>query len=132
MGHLQGVPADHPNYTMAWGAVMAQAESKRDYKAHCDATAKIMEKPGNKYHPEYNLHEMARLLHCRREKLIRLGFFRAMEDADRLIHELEALHADAGREDIAWQLGLDRDLLDEEYRTLEVRNWLTHMVSSRL
>ena len=84
------------------------------------------------YHPEYNLHEMARLLHCRREKLIRLGFFRAMEDADRLIHELEALHADAGREDIAWQLGLDRDLLDEEYRTLEVRNWLTHMVSSRL
>lgn len=84
------------------------------------------------YHPEYDLHEMARLLHCRREKLIRLGFFRSMDDADLLIEDCEALHADADREDIAWRLGLDRDILDETYRTLEVRNWLTHVVSSRL
>jgi len=51
------VPADHPNYTIAWAAVMANAEAKKDYKAHCDATAKIMEKPGNRYHPEYNLEQ---------------------------------------------------------------------------
>ena len=30
---------------------------------------------GLQYHPEYDLHEMARLMFCRMEKLIRLGFF---------------------------------------------------------
>ena len=84
------------------------------------------------YHPEYDLHEMARLMFCRTEKLIRLGFFRDEADAVRLIDDFETLFEDPSREDIAWRLGLDRDILDEDYRTLEARNWLKHAVAPRL
>lgn len=84
------------------------------------------------YHPEYDLHEMARLMFCRTEKLIRLGFFRDKADAARLIDDFETLFKDSSREDIAWRLGLDRDILDECYRTLEARNWLKHVVAPRL
>ena len=55
LGHLKGVAPDHPNYTLAWATVMKNSESKRDYKGHCDAASKILELPGNKYHPEWNL-----------------------------------------------------------------------------
>jgi len=56
---LQGVPSDNPNYTLAWATVMKDAEVKKDYKGHCAAVDKMMEKPRNKYHPEWNL-EMAK------------------------------------------------------------------------
>ena len=38
---------------------------------------------GLQYHPEYNLHELARLTWCRIEKLVKLGFFRDREAAER-------------------------------------------------
>jgi hypothetical protein len=36
---------------------------------------------GVQYHPEYNLHEMARLILARQKKLMQLGYFRDEEDA---------------------------------------------------
>jgi len=54
---LQGVPVDHPNYTLAWATVMKNAESKKNYKGHCEAAAKVMKLPRNKYHPEWNLEQ---------------------------------------------------------------------------
>ena len=83
---------------------------------------------GLQYHPEYNLHEMARLMFCRLEKLIRLGFF--ADEAAGLAHidQLEALHADPSREDIASALDLKPDVMDESLRTVEVRNWINHLV----
>ncbi|MFT5406967.1 MAG: GMP synthase (glutamine-hydrolyzing), partial [Verrucomicrobiales bacterium] len=36
---------------------------------------------GVQYHPEYDLHELARLTYCRIEKLSKRGFFRSREDA---------------------------------------------------
>jgi GMP synthase (glutamine-hydrolysing) len=79
------------------------------------------------YHPEYDLHEMARLMHCRTRKLIRLGFFRDESEAQRVIDDYETLHREPGRADLAHRLGVNRDILDAEYRTLEVRNWLRHV-----
>ena len=38
---------------------MKDAEVKKNYKGHCAAATKVMEKPRNKYHPEWNL-EMAK------------------------------------------------------------------------
>ena len=52
---LQNVPADSPQFTLAWATVMKNAEVKKDYKGHCAAAAKVMQKPRNKYHPEWNL-----------------------------------------------------------------------------
>ena len=83
---------------------------------------------GLQYHPEYNLHEMARLMFCRLEKLVRLGFF--ADEAAGMAHigQLEALHADPTREDIATALDIRPDVMDESPRTVEVRNWINHLV----
>ncbi|KAH7479201.1 hypothetical protein KRP22_010751 [Phytophthora ramorum] len=84
---------------------------------------------GTQYHAEYDLHEMARLLHCRREVNTELGFFKDLEDADRFVDQMEELAADPSRErDLAWQLGYDEDVLDEDLRTCEVKNFVKHLV----
>ena len=80
------------------------------------------------YHPEYDLHEMARLTYCRRLKLRDLGFFRDEAAALAYVDRLEALHADPGRTDIAWALGIDEDVLRPEIRQCEVRNWIACQV----
>lgn len=83
---------------------------------------------GLQYHPEYDLHEMARLMFCRLEKLVKLKLF--ADEAAGLAHidQLEALHADPTREDIATSLGLKGDVMDDSLRTVEVRNWINHLV----
>ena len=83
---------------------------------------------GLQYHPEYDLHEMARLMYCRRENLTELGFFRTVDQALAHIDLLEALHDDHGRVDIAWALGIDDDILRPEIRQCEVGNWISQQV----
>jgi len=83
---------------------------------------------GLQYHPEYDLHEMARLTWCRIPKLTELGFFRNREDGEDYVNLLETLHADPSRTDIAWKLGIDADIMNEEVRRTEVRNWITRLV----
>ena len=65
---------------------------------------------GLQYHPEYDLHEMARLTWCR------------------IVAMLEALHDDPGRQDLAWKLGVDKDVMDKDYRRTEVHNWIEKLV----
>lgn len=84
---------------------------------------------GLQYHPEYDLHELARLTFCRLEKLMKIGFFPDEEAGHAYIEDLEALHQDPCRRDIAWRLGIDSDLLDSQIRTVEVRNWLENQVA---
>ncbi len=80
------------------------------------------------YHPEYDIHEMARLIYCRKEKLTRLGFFADMDAAQIFVDRLEALHQDPERKDLAWALGLDDDIMNEDIRQAEVRNWIQQLV----
>lgn len=82
---------------------------------------------GVQYHPEYDLHELARLTYCRRQKLIDLGFFRDMRSADQYIDDLENLHIDPNRYDIAWRLGIDADVMDDSVRLCETRNFIKHL-----
>lgn len=83
---------------------------------------------GLQYHPEYDLHELARLTFCRIEKLVRLGFFQSEPAAREYVDLLEALHEDHSRKDIAWQLGIDADVMNEDVRLIEVRNWINRLV----
>jgi len=76
------------------------------------------------YHPEYDPHEIAALCRLRRGELVAQGSFADLEAADRTIGQLEALHADPTRADLAAALGIGSDLLDREQREIEVRNWL--------
>jgi GMP synthase (glutamine-hydrolysing) len=83
---------------------------------------------GLQYHPEYDLHELARLTWCRIDKLIKLGFFRDRDAAERYVNLLETLHQDPSRKDIAWLLGIDEDVTNEDVRLTEVRNWIEQLV----
>ncbi len=83
---------------------------------------------GLQYHPEYDLHEMARLTYCRIAKLMELGFFKTREAALDYVEKLEALHADPDRSDLAWLLGIDADIMNPDIRRTEVRNWLEQLV----
>jgi|TARA_Y100000294_G_scaffold115222_1_gene106919 GMP synthase (glutamine-hydrolysing) len=83
---------------------------------------------GLQYHPEYDLHEMARLTWCRIDKMVELGFFPNREAGEDHVEALEALHNDPTRKDIAWKLGVDKDVMDKDYRRTEVRNWIEKLV----
>ena len=48
---------------------------------------------GLQYHPEYDLHEMARLMVAREKKLTEIGFFRGHEDFQEYVDRLEELHS---------------------------------------
>ena len=80
------------------------------------------------YHPEYNLHELARLCYARRERLTVLGFFASTQDAENFVDDLEALHKNPERKDIAWRLGISPDITQPEVRQAEVRNWINELV----
>ena len=83
---------------------------------------------GLQYHPEYDLHEMARLCFCRKQKLTDKGFFRNTDDAQVFVDQLEALHLDPSRTDLSWLLGIDEDIMNEDVRLAEVRNWINYLV----
>lgn len=80
------------------------------------------------YHPEYDLHEIARLSVFRMDELVRQGTFRDRSDAEEYVQRLEVLHRDPTREDIRRALGVDGSLLDDAHRTLEARNWIDFLV----
>jgi len=79
---------------------------------------------GLQYHPEYDLHEMARLMVAREKKLTELGFFRGHGDFQEYVDRLEALNAEPQRKDLRWQLGIDDDILSADIRQCEFRNWV--------
>ena len=83
---------------------------------------------GLQYHPEYDLREMARLTWCRIDKLMALGFFQDRQAGENFVALLETLHQDPERQDLAWLLGVDDDILNEDVRRLEVRNWIERLV----
>lgn len=83
------------------------------------------------YHPEYDLHEVAALCRLRADELVAQGRFADRAAALRWADDLDALHADPARGDLAEALGVGPDLLDADRRTLEVRNWLESLRARR-
>lgn len=80
------------------------------------------------YHPEYDLIDVAQLGVLRAAQLVEQGFFANATEAGRYLRQLEDLHADRSRKDLAYRLAIGRDVLDERVRTCEVRNWLDGLV----
>ncbi len=83
------------------------------------------------YHPEYDVHEMARLAFCRRQKLVELGFLPDMAAADAFVNDLEALHADPSNAALRFRFAIDEDILNPDVRQAEVRNWISRAVRPR-
>lgn len=80
------------------------------------------------YHPEYDLHEMARLFVARGEHLIKEGFFSGRADLEAKVSRMETLSRHPDRRDLRWDLAIGDDLLVEPLRQCELRNWLEKLV----
>jgi GMP synthase (glutamine-hydrolysing) len=80
------------------------------------------------YHPEYNLHEVARLFVAREAKLLREGFFENHEALLTQVDKFEKLYTEPQRKDLRWQLDIDDDVLDDDLRQVEFRNWIEQLV----
>jgi len=80
------------------------------------------------YHPEYNLYEMACLIIAREAKLIELGFFRQTEELKVQVDKMKQLYKDSDRKDLRWQLAIDDDVLSDEIKECEFRNWIRELV----
>ncbi|MDX6805659.1 type 1 glutamine amidotransferase [Terrihabitans rhizophilus] len=83
---------------------------------------------GVQYHPEFTLKDMIAVLERYGRVLVEEGPFRAEEDLHAHVTDLRALEADPSRTDLSWRLGYDRDVLDEDRRLSEIRNWIAYMV----
>jgi GMP synthase (glutamine-hydrolysing) len=80
------------------------------------------------YHPEYDLHEVARLIVAREPKLLPERFFQSHEALAEYVEKLEALFQDPSRKDLRWQLDIDDDVLTDQVRQVEFRNWINKLV----
>ena len=87
---------------------------------------------GLQYHPEYNLHELGRLIVARWPKLVKIGYFLDEADAMAYVERIEALAADPTRKDLRWQLRIDDDVLDDTIRECEFANWIKHIIRPNL
>jgi GMP synthase (glutamine-hydrolysing) len=86
---------------------------------------------GVQYHPEYRLHDVAAVIRRYGQTLVDEGFFADLEELQRYAADLSALEANPGRHDIAWRLGLDRDVVNDEARQTEVANWVAFLRERR-
>lgn len=83
---------------------------------------------GVQYHPEFPLRQVASIMERMVPILIEEGF-RADEAAARdWLSDLRTLDAQPTRQDLAWAHGLDAEVLDDQRRVTELRNFLTHRV----
>ncbi len=80
------------------------------------------------YHPEYDLYEMARLFVARGEALVREGFFSDRPDLDAKVARMETLSRRPDRKDLRWDLVIGDDILSDEIRQSELRNWIEKLV----
>jgi GMP synthase (glutamine-hydrolysing) len=87
---------------------------------------------GLQYHPEYNLHELGRLIVARWQKLVKIGYFLNEADAMAYVERIEALAAEPTRKDLRWQLKIDDDVLDDSIRECEFANWIKHIIRPRM
>jgi len=80
------------------------------------------------YHPEYNLYEMARLLVARKKPLTDEGFFKEEAEVERYVDKLTALWNQPEDPALRSELKIGSDILGEEIREAELRNWLHKLV----
>ncbi len=83
------------------------------------------------YHPEYNLHEMGRLIAARAKALVREGFFVDEEAVAAYAARMKDLFANPGSAELRAELQVGDDIIDPRIRQVELRNWLRFVDSRR-
>lgn len=76
------------------------------------------------YHPEYNLHEMGRLIAARAKALVREGFFPDEGAVAAYATRMKELAANPDSAELRAELNVGDDIIDPQIREVELRNWL--------
>ena len=82
---------------------------------------------GVQYHPEIGLDEVAGALRRQAGSLVEAELARSRDDVEAYARQVEALHREPGRRDLAWRLGLDEQVTDERLRLAELRNFIEEL-----
>ncbi len=78
------------------------------------------------YHPEFDLAQLSMLFRLYKKDLVEQDFFHTETAADGYRAQLDALIENPRNKAIAWQLGIDEDILDNAVRRAEIINWVRH------
>ncbi len=80
------------------------------------------------YHPEFDLKHLAKLYTLYRDDMITQGFFTDDAEIKAYCDLLGRLAADRTNGGLAWQIGIDEDIVDDTRRRSEIIAWMTHAV----
>jgi GMP synthase (glutamine-hydrolysing) len=80
------------------------------------------------YHPEFTLYEMARLLVARKTFLTQEGFFNEESEVVTLVDKMTMLSEEPDNSDLRQELNIYDDILNDDIRQAEVKNWLKYLV----
>ena len=83
---------------------------------------------GVQYHPEFELSDIRHLYTFYKQDMLNQGFVNNDEEYQQLMDKLKQLEADPDNKALAWQLGIDSDVLNENIRAIEISNWLNHTI----
>ena len=83
---------------------------------------------GVQYHPELSLHEIAVALRRQADALVTEGVVNSRGTLDSHAELIAELGTDPDRRDLAWRLGIDREITDPTRRTREITNFVEHLV----
>jgi GMP synthase (glutamine-hydrolysing) len=86
---------------------------------------------GVQYHPELRLDEVGPALRRQAEALVEDGLAADRDGVEDFARRVDALARAPERRDLAWQLGLDRQVTDAGLRRLELRNFIRHLAEPR-
>ncbi|KNY23097.1 glutamine amidotransferase [Methylobacterium sp. ARG-1] len=79
---------------------------------------------GVQYHPEIGLDEAAGALRRQGDSLVEAGLARGKDDVEAYARQVDDLHREPGRRDLAWRLGLDEQVTNERLRLAKMRNFV--------
>lgn len=86
---------------------------------------------GMQYHPEFDLAHISDLIKAFAKPMTTGGFYATEQDALSHASQMDLLCNDNSRDDLAWLLGIDKDILDPDLRLREVANWVNQPVMLR-
>ena len=78
------------------------------------------------YHPEFDLCDLSMLFKLYGKDMLQQGFVQNEQEHVSLLSAYECLQSNRNNKAIAWQLGIDQDILDNSIRAAEIANWLKH------
>jgi GMP synthase (glutamine-hydrolysing) len=82
---------------------------------------------GVQYHPEIGLDEVVGALRRQANGVVEAGLARSRDEVETYARQVDDLHREPHRRDLAWRLGLDEQVTDERHRQTELRNFIVSL-----